>query len=42
MLLNILCIDGDVRLKFNFKDIEYMPKESIPSKELSVNFFDAG
>lgn len=34
--------DGDFRPKFDFKDIEYTPKESIPSKEMSVNFFDAG
>lgn len=34
--------DGDFRPKFNIKDTEYTPKESIVSKETTVNFFDAG
>lgn len=34
--------DGDFRPKFDFKGTEYTPKESIVSKEMSVNFFDAG
>ena len=34
--------DGDFRPKFEFKNTEYKPKLPIPSKEMSVNFFDAG
>ena len=34
--------DGDFRPKFNIKDTEYTPKESIVSKETTINFFDAG
>ena len=34
--------DGDFRPKFNIKDTEYTPKESIVSKEMTINFFDAG
>lgn len=34
--------DGDFRPKFNIKDTEYTPKESVVSKETAINFFDAG
>ncbi|MBR6647149.1 MAG: hypothetical protein IKL09_06515 [Clostridia bacterium] len=34
--------DGDFRPKFNIKDTEYTPKESVVSKKTTVNFFDAG
>ena len=34
--------DGDFRPKFNIKDTEYTPKESTASKEMTINFFDAG
>lgn len=34
--------DGDFRPKFNIKDTEYTPKESVVSKETTINFFDAG
>lgn len=34
--------DGDFRPKFNIKDTEYTPKESVVSKKTAVNFFDAG
>lgn len=34
--------DGDFKPKFDFKETKYTPRASIPSKEMSVNFFDAG
>ena len=34
--------DGDFRPKFDFKETKYTPRASISSKEMSVNFFDAG
>ena len=34
--------DGDFRPKFNIKDTEYTPKQSVVSKKTAVNFFDAG